>query len=54
MNTSSRVPGISRNSGWRAIDAEIDARRERGQQDASTRTGRGQFAKERFSSWDGA
>lgn len=27
MNTSSRVPGISRNSGWRAVDAEIMARR---------------------------
>jgi hypothetical protein len=23
MNTSSRVPGVSRNSGWQAIDAEI-------------------------------
>jgi len=27
MNTTSRVPGISRNSGWREIDAEIAARR---------------------------
>ena len=27
MNTSSRVPGLSRNSGWRAIDATIAARR---------------------------
>ena len=27
MNTSSRVPGISRNSGWRAVDAEIADRR---------------------------
>lgn len=27
MNTSSRVPGISRNSGWLAIDAEIVAHR---------------------------
>jgi hypothetical protein len=27
MNTTSRVPGISRNSGWREIDAEITARR---------------------------
>ena len=27
MNTSSRVPGITRNSGWQAIDAEIAARR---------------------------
>jgi hypothetical protein len=32
MNTSSRVPGVSRNSGWQAIDAEIDARRERQRQ----------------------
>ena len=23
MNTSSRVPGITRNSGWRAVNAEI-------------------------------
>ena len=27
MNTSSRVPGITRNSGWLAVDAEIAARR---------------------------
>lgn len=25
MNTSSRVPGITRNSGWLFVDAEIDA-----------------------------
>lgn len=27
MNTSSRVPGISRNTGWNAVDAEIAARK---------------------------
>jgi hypothetical protein len=27
MNISSRVPGISRNSGWRSIDSEIASRR---------------------------
>jgi hypothetical protein len=27
MNISSRIPGISRNSGWQAVDAEIAARR---------------------------
>jgi hypothetical protein len=27
MNVSSRVPGVSRNSGWQAIDAGIEARR---------------------------
>jgi len=27
MNTSSRVPGMTRNSGWQVIDAEIAARR---------------------------
>jgi hypothetical protein len=27
MNTSSRVPGVSRNSGWRAVDLEIASRR---------------------------
>ena len=26
MNTS-RVPGVSRNSGWQAVDAEIESRR---------------------------
>ena len=36
MNTSSRVPGISRNSGWQVIDAEIKARRERHEQTATT------------------
>ena len=36
MNTSSRVPGISRNSGWQVIDAEINARRERQQQTTTT------------------
>jgi len=27
MNTSSRVPGVSRNSGWRVVDIEIASRR---------------------------
>jgi hypothetical protein len=27
MNTSSRVPGVSRNSGWQTIDVEIASRR---------------------------
>lgn len=27
MNTSSRVPGLTRNSGWRSVDAELTARR---------------------------
>ena len=38
MNTSRRVPGVSRNSGWQAIDAEIASARLR-QQQASTRHG---------------
>lgn len=29
MNTSSRVPGVSRNSGWLSVDAEIFAQRNR-------------------------
>jgi hypothetical protein len=29
MNTSSRVPGLTRNSGWRAVAAEIAAERAR-------------------------
>jgi hypothetical protein len=33
MNTSSRVPGISRNSGWQIVDAELAARRVSQQQD---------------------
>jgi hypothetical protein len=37
MNTSSRVPGITRNSGWQAIDAEMLDRRVRQQrQDQAT------------------
>jgi len=36
MNTSSRVPGITRNSGWQAIDAEIAARRVLRQQNRAT------------------
>lgn len=32
MNTSCRVPGITRNSGWQAVDAEMAARRARQQQ----------------------
>jgi hypothetical protein len=32
MNTSSRVPGVSRNSGWRAVDLEIASRRASQQQ----------------------
>jgi len=32
MNTSSRVPGVSRNSGWRAVDVEIASRRASQQQ----------------------
>jgi hypothetical protein len=32
MNTSRRVPGVSRNSGWQAIDAEIASARLRQQQ----------------------
>jgi hypothetical protein len=36
MNTSSRVPGVSRNSGWQAVDAEIDARRERQRQNGTS------------------
>jgi hypothetical protein len=32
MNTSSRVPGVTRNSGWRAIDAMIAARKARQEQ----------------------
>jgi hypothetical protein len=32
MNTSSRVPGITRNTGWQAVDAEMAARRVRQQQ----------------------
>lgn len=27
MNTSSRVPGITRNSGWQAVHAEMPDRR---------------------------
>ena len=27
MNVSSRVPGLTRNSGWQAVDAGIAARR---------------------------
>jgi hypothetical protein len=27
MNTSSRVPGVSRNSGWQTVDLEIASRR---------------------------
>lgn len=29
MNTSSRVPGITRNSGWQAVHAEMSAREQR-------------------------
>jgi hypothetical protein len=37
MNTSSRVPGITRNSGWQAIDTEMLDRRLRQQrQDQAT------------------
>jgi hypothetical protein len=36
MNTSSRVPGLTRNSGWQAIDAEMAARRIRQQQSQAT------------------
>jgi hypothetical protein len=32
MNTSRRVPGVSRNSGWQAVDAEIASARLRQQQ----------------------
>ena len=32
MNISSRVPGVSRNSGWQAVDAELASRRVRQQQ----------------------
>jgi hypothetical protein len=32
MNISSRVPGITRNSGWDAVDAEIRDRRARKQE----------------------
>jgi hypothetical protein len=35
MNTS-RVPGVSRNSGWQAIDAEIASRRVIQQQTQTT------------------
>jgi hypothetical protein len=38
MNTSRRVPGVSRNSGWQAIDAEIAPARRRQQQTATTHT----------------
>jgi hypothetical protein len=31
MNVSSRVPGRTRNSGWRAVDAEIASKRVRPQ-----------------------
>lgn len=31
MNTSSRVPGVTRNSGWQAVDAEMSDRRLRQQ-----------------------
>ena len=33
MNTSSRVPGLSRNSGWQVIDAQIADQRRRQQQE---------------------
>jgi hypothetical protein len=36
MNTSSRVPGVSRNSGWQVIDAELAARRVNQHQDKTT------------------
>jgi len=37
MNTSRRVPGVSRNSGWQAVDAEIAFARLRQQQASTTR-----------------
>lgn len=45
MNTSSRVPGITRNSGWQAIDANIAARRAY-QQQTQTVYGTGQGTRE--------
>lgn len=36
MNTSCRVPGVTRNSGWQAVDAEMAARRARQQQGQAT------------------
>jgi hypothetical protein len=36
MNTSRRVPGVSRNSGWQAVDAEIAFARLREQQCVTT------------------
>jgi hypothetical protein len=36
MNTSRRVPGVSRNSGWQAVDAEIAFARLRQQQSSTT------------------
>jgi len=36
MNTSSRVPGVSRNSGWHAVDVEIASRRVGPQQSQTT------------------
>jgi hypothetical protein len=41
MNTSRRVPGVSRNSGWQAVDAEIAVTRLRQQQDSTTRSSTG-------------
>ena len=41
MNTSSRVPGISRNSGWQSVDASIAARRDQQQTDVVSVTGQG-------------
>ena len=38
MNTSRRVPGVSRNSGWQAIDAEIASARRRQLQASTTHT----------------
>lgn len=36
MNTSSRVPGITRNTGWQAIDAEIAVGRRHQQRHETT------------------
>jgi hypothetical protein len=38
MNTSSRVPGVSRNSGWQAVDAVISAGRALPQLSVTTTT----------------
>ena len=36
MNVTSRVPGVSRNSGWQVVDAELASRRVSQQQIQAT------------------